>query len=478
MWQAYRRSPVRFLEDCGQVYDATAREWLKFELWAAQKDVLLVLEQRLLTVVLKARQLGLSWLVVGWALWLMLFRPAATILFFSKRDQEAVHLVDFRLQGMFARLPEWLRVGVVVDNAHEFRLVNGSQALAFPTTGGRSYTATMAVVDEADFAEDLDGLISAVKPTIDAGGRLILLSTADKSQPESPFKRIYRAAVAKENGYWPVFLPWAARPDRNEAWYAEQRRDVLARTGALDDLFQEYPATVFEALAPRVLDRRFAAEWLAGVDRSGDAALAVGPAMIGLRVWRVPQPGEAFVIGADTAEGNPQSDDSAGSVCDLTGEQVATWSGRVEPSTFGSQIAAVSEYFNDAAVLVERNNHGHAVLLWLREFSVVRCLLGLDGKVGWATTGRSKPLAYDNAADVFRTGGAVVRDAGTLAQLASIQANIGAGDLAAPQGLLDDKATAHVLALAALRFCSAGLDVGTGIVQRADPLAEIDAGRF
>ena len=55
--------------------------------------MLLNLEQQCLTVILKARQLGLSWLVVGWALWLMLFQPAATVLFFSKRDQEAVLLL-------------------------------------------------------------------------------------------------------------------------------------------------------------------------------------------------------------------------------------------------------------------------------------------------------------------------------------------------------------------------------------------------
>ena len=42
-----------------------------------------------LTVVLKARQLGFSWLVVCYSLWLMMFRSSATVLLFSKRDDEA-----------------------------------------------------------------------------------------------------------------------------------------------------------------------------------------------------------------------------------------------------------------------------------------------------------------------------------------------------------------------------------------------------
>ena len=100
----------------------------------------------------------MSWLVVGYALWLMLFRPAATVLLFSKRDDEAVHLLNFRLRGMYERLPDWMRARqAVVENSHEFRLSNGCAALAFPTTGGRSYTATLAVVDEADHCDDLDG---------------------------------------------------------------------------------------------------------------------------------------------------------------------------------------------------------------------------------------------------------------------------------------------------------------------------------
>lgn len=467
-WLMCKYSALYWIRAFGHVYDATARTWQPFTLWPAQRDVLLAIENHRLTVILKARQLGMSWLVVGYALWLMLFRPAATVLFFSKRDDEAVHLLNFRLRGMLQRLPAWLQPALITDNAHTLQLANGSTALAFPTTGGRSYTATLAVVDEADFSDDLDALLNAVKPTIDAGGRLILVSTADKSKPESAFKRIYRGAVAQANGYRPVFLPWSARPHRTAAWYEEQRADVLARTGAEDDLFQEYPATDFEALAPRSLDRRFAAQWLHGVDAAEDPPIIVGPSIPGLKVWSPPAPGHTYIVGADTAEGNPLSDLSAGSVVDLTGAQIATWAGRVEPAVFGAQIAAISEYYNNAAALVERNNHGHAVLLWLREFSSVPCLPGLDGKPGWPTTGSSKPLAFDNAAEIFRAGAAWIRDRDTLTELATI---VGA-TLAAPAGQHDDRAMAHVLALAALRYCSIGAGISE-VITPPDPLIEI-----
>ena len=441
--------------------------------WEAQAAVLSVFESERLCIVLKARQLGVSWLVVGFALWQMIFRPAATVLFFSQRDQEASDLVAFRLRGMWERLPDWLRPAAVVDNQHELRLANGSAALAFPTTGGRSYTASLAVVDEADHAEDLDRLLNAVKPTIDAGGRLILVSTTDKSKPESAFKRIYRGAERGESGYAPVFMGWSARPGRTEAWYAEQKADIMARTGAEDDLFQEYPATAFEAMAPRSLDRRFAARWLAVADRvrAGSASGSVA----GLVVWGEYEPGHEYVIGADPAEGNPQSDESALAVVDTVGGVVvAVAAGRFEPAVFGGILAAVSERYAGAPALVERNNHEHAVLLWLHEFSAVRLLVGLDGKAGWLQTGRGKPLAFDAAADAIRDGQLIVHDRVTLDQLAMIEGS----SLAAPAGAHDDRAMAVVLALAALKFCAVVPVLSGGVSEPLDIISEYDKGGF
>ena len=388
--------------------------WLPFGLWPAQRDVLIDLEQQRLTVILKARQLGLSWLVVGWALWLMLFQPAATVLFFSKRDQEAVHLLAFRLRGMLDRLPDWLQPELVADNDHNIELANGSVGLAFPTTGGRSYTASLVVVDEADFADNLDALLAAVKPTIDAGGPADPAVNGGQGEAAERLQADLRGGEEGRERVSGDFPAVVARPGRSAAWYEEQRRDVLAaraqRTISSRSIRRRTsrrwrPAILIGALLLSGCVGAMTPRW--STVGAGSCCLESGD-LAAAATWR------DFVIGADPAEGNPQSDNSAGSVVDLAGAQVAAWAGRVEPATFGSQIAAVSAFFNGAAALVERNNHGHAVLLWLREFSTVQALPGLDKKPGWATTGSSKPMAYDNAADVLRAGGSVIRDPDTL----------------------------------------------------------------
>jgi hypothetical protein len=313
---------------------------------------------------------------------------------------------------MHQRLPAWLRARrVVTDNDHEWALESGSRALAFPTTAGDSYTATLAIVDEADLVPDLDGLLRAVKPTIDARGRLLLISRADKSKPESSFKRIYQGAVAGDSDWSSIFLPWHARPDRDVAWYDRQKRDSLARTGALDDLFEQYPATDAEALAPRSLDKRLPAEWLRQCYRP-QVPLTLGqgtPALPGLIVYALPVRGRRYVMGADPAEGNPTSDPSALVVMDVdSGEEVASLTGRYEPATFAADVDLVGRWYNHAAVLVERNNHGHAVLLWLVDNSKLRRLCGDDNRPAWNTTSKSKALAFDGAGKALRDGNAVI----------------------------------------------------------------------
>lgn len=466
-WLKCWHSPLYFIWNYCQIYDAVLGEWIAFRLYPKQVGVLSTILNNLLTIILKARQLGMTWLVLAFALWLMLFRPIATILVFSKRDDEAVYLLGSeRMRGMYSRLPKFLQArSVTTDNDHEWALSNGSVARAFPTSAGDSYTATLAFVDEADLVPDLNRLMNAVKPTIDAGGRMILLSRVDKSQPQSEFKRIYRAAKAKLNGWIPIFLPWRARPERTEEWYEQQKRDVLARTGgSLDNLYQQYPATDTEALAPATLDKRIASAWLEQcyvemAPLADDELPENAPSIPGLNIYRLPTPDARFVIGADPAEGNPTSDDSALEVLDReTGEEVACLAGKFQPATFASHIDTIGNFFNRADLMVERNNHGHAVLLWLKDNSSLHRLKGYEGKIGisplhpdklpkegWLSNTKGKAILYDTCADTFREDATILHNFETYTQLSLIEGST----LRAPEGENDDRADAFALATVA-----------------------------
>jgi hypothetical protein len=447
-WLKCSWAPAYFVTTYVKIYDAIVGGWVPFLLWPAQLTVLDDLLDNRLVVILKARQVGLTWLVLAFALWLMLFRPAVTVLIFSRRDNEAVYLLVDRLKEMYRRLPRWMQArAVTVSSQHEFSLSNGSVARAFPTSAGDSYTASLAIVDEADLVPDLNRLMRAVKPTIDAGGRMILLSRSDKTNPQSEFKSLYRAAVAGLNQWLSIFLPWHVRPDRDAQWYESQKQEILSRTGFLDDLYEQYPQSDTEALAAREQDVRIPHAWLNLCYVPASAIVpAEYPPLPMLTLYAEPALGILYAIGVDTAEGNPTSDDSAITVTQvITGEEVAKLRGKFEPSTLGFYAKELSIYYNFAPIMVERNNHGHAVILWLRDnYRSVELLPGHDGHTGWLSSTTGKAILYSIAASGFRDRETVLHSHDTLGQLASIEG----GTLRAPEGEPDDLADSYCLSLA------------------------------
>ncbi len=332
----------------------------------------------------------------------------------------------------------------VQDSVTRFELTTDSRALAFSTKGGRSYTGSLAIVDEADFIPDLGQFLNAVKPTVDGGGQLFLISTSDKRRPVSPFKNLFRAAtgcapaVGGAGAYEAIFLPWQARPDRDAAWYARTKAEMFAQRGTDDDFYAEYPATPEEALAPLQFDRRIPYMWIepvfvprASAPQAAAARAAIGrhpshgkaPSLPGLAVYVTPQPDRAYVIGADPAEGNPNSDESAATALDSsTGEEVAALAGRIEPTVFGCYLGQLARWYNDAAILSERNNHGHTVLAALAR-QAGRAVVRARRQTRLAVERQGKTLLYNALADAIRDGACIIHTAETAGQIASIEAS-------------------------------------------------------
>lgn len=431
------------------------QSWERFLLWPEQVALVDLLHGGQRTVNLKARQLGATWVAVGYALWLMTFRPGSTILFISLREEEAIPLVEERLKGMHARLPDWLRVTAPSDGAKKWRMDNGSVARALPSNRGDSYTASLVVVDEADLIPKLGKLLGSLEPTINDGGKIFLNSRSDKSRPNSTFKRIFRGAWTKpqESPWRACFMPWYVRPGRDSAWYERQRRASLENDGTLDQLHEQYPATPEEALAPSASNKRLPAAWLAAVTQTGRQIIARGaPPVPGLRVYQAPAPGRTYAIGVDCAAGLPTSDDSAAVVVDkATAREVAVLQGKLDASgALPDATAQLARWYNHAAVLVERNNHGDSTLAALR--GRVTLVRGPDGREGYNKDKASKHRLWNDVASMVRDrwldaqgGHAVcpmICDLTCAAQVASLEA----ATCKAPDNGEDDVADAWGLA--------------------------------
>ena len=79
--------------------------------------------------------------------------------------------------------------------------------------------------------------------------------------------------------------------------------------------------------------------------------------------------------------------------------------GVYEPDIFAGYLIQVAAHYNHAVILVERNNHGHAVLLALDYSGYENIYISpIDKKSGWLSNRRDKVLAVDHAAQVLREG--------------------------------------------------------------------------
>jgi hypothetical protein len=151
-------------------------------------------------------------------------------------------------------------------------------------------------------------------------------------------------------------------------------------------------------------------------------------------IWRDKEIDDAYVIGADVAEGFDYGDFSSAHVLSAKhNEVVATWHGHIDPDLFGEELAMLGYYYNHAFIGVEANNHGLSTNKALQRLSYPKLYARrrLDGRqayrkqvdtIGWLTTKTSKPLMIDELARDFRAGLGIY-DAATIGEMLTFVRN-------------------------------------------------------
>lgn len=253
-----RQNPIYFVETYVKIEDKDAAQLMvPFRLWDGQKKALLGIVQNRLSVVLKARQLGFTWLVLAEAARLLVLQPGRSVVGLSRTEQEAKELVR-RMGVILKNMPEFCAEkgdvptgwqGIVFEvtalkiTLHFADEPDGSfQAFASSPSVARSFTADLVIIDEWAFQQFADEIWASAFPVVNrtGGGRVVGLSTIRRG---SLFEELY---TNPDNGFFKIFLPWTADPRRDAAWY----KRTCAALGE-ERTLQEYPATEDEALNVR-----------------------------------------------------------------------------------------------------------------------------------------------------------------------------------------------------------------------------------
>ena len=147
-------------------------------------------------VVLKARQLGVSWLAAIYALWFAMRKPGQVVLIISQREDDAVKFLE-KVSFIWERLPEW-RTGAKV-NVKSIELANGSSLEAMPATAniGRSRTANLVILDEHAYQGFARKILLALKPVAEKGQ---ILSISSGNGQGALHSQLYISAKAGING--------------------------------------------------------------------------------------------------------------------------------------------------------------------------------------------------------------------------------------------------------------------------------------
>lgn len=439
-------------------------------------------------LILKARQMGFTTLICALYFADCLLRPNTTSVIVA-HDLESAQRI-FRIVGLFwERLPprERRRVGEPrFSNRREFLWPKANSHFYVGTAGNISFGRGMTIANlhcsEYAFWPRPEESLAALLQAVPQAGRVIVESTANGIA--NHLHTMWQEAAGQRSDFSGHFYVWwedpsyrLAGPELGELsaeekelkrrWRLDdnQLRWRRAKQRELRELFrQEYPEddtscflastrACFDLAALQRMAARIAAEpkpeSIAALPAKDGRALPVAPAR--LLVWRRPQEGRQYAIGADVGEGLAGGDASCAIVIERrSGEQVAELHGRLSPDRFAHLLDALGRWYRRAELAVERNNHGHSTLNTLRNvlhyprlYHHVRYdhRVGNQVTLGWPTDSQTKPILVDDLAAVIAEGAVVLHSADVVDECMSF-VTTDSGSQEAQAGAHDDRVMA------------------------------------
>ena len=446
-------------------------------------------------IILKARQQGISTYCAARVFWKTYFNSNTRSVVMAHDSATSDALFDMS-KNIINNMKE-LAPAFKKSNAKEIQFEHNDARYRLYTAGspeaGRGTTPTIAHLSEVAFWQHdekiLAGLFQGISQS--EGTEVILESTANGAAGE--FFRLWQGAVAGENEYVPIFIPWFItseyRREIPKDFELSVEEETYKETYDLDDeqmywrrlkigeggerkFRQEYPATADEAFlvsGHNVFDQEKVARMLPVDPHStrsyNDLTAQWEEAREGqLSVWQFPTEfDEPYIIAADVAQGVGQ-DYSAAVVMNVDRQIVAVFRDNyIDPTEFGEALFYLGRMYNNALLCVENNSIGLATTERLRQMQYVNLYYQLkpadkqnvhyltEGeKPGFRTTQATKPAIIallQNAIteeDIYIPSGVCISELKTYVSDDNLKMN-------ALEGCHDDTVMSMAMALEVLR---------------------------
>ena len=422
-------------------------------------------------IVLKARQLGMTTYVAARFFIETITRPGTLSVQVAHNEDSAKDI--FRIVHRFwENLPEVTRAGALVTSHSNIRQIVFPRidseyriATAGDPNAGRGMTIhNLHCSEVARWLGDGQKVLASLRAAVPANGNIVLEST-----PNGAAGVFYDEwQKAEETGYTRHFFPWwydessvapapvclgelipeeeelVRRFDLTQGQIAWRRQKFAEMRGLAVQEYAEDPTSCFLASGECVFDLQAIQKLLASSEplemRDNER----------LMIWLPPQDGKEYIMGVDPAGGGTNGDYSCAEVVDRqSGMQCAEFHGHLAPRELALKLIELSAMYNQALVVVERNNHGHAVLAHLREQQFAE-VYAEGNQDGWLTSVVSRPAMIENLAASLVTAPGVFRSSRLLNECRTFVRHAD-GRSEAAAGAHDDCVMAMAIALAARR---------------------------
>ncbi len=337
---------------------------IKFQLYPFQVKTLQDFHKNRYNIILKARQMGISTLTAGYALWLILFFSDKRVSIIANKLAVASNLFQ-KISLMYENLPLWLQTLIPYKSKNVTRMVmkNGSWVKAIPATkdAGRSQALSLLIIDQMAFVQQklVRQIWGGSSYTLSTGGKAILLSTPNGVSNQ--FHQIWQKAQNGQNQFNTIKLHWYLHPQRDQKWRDQQNslpNEKIARQQC-DCEFLTSGGTVIDVDVLKIYKLHTKQPIKKLLKDS-------------LWVWEVPLPNNSYIISADVARGDG-GDYSAFHIFNMeTMEQVAQFKGKIDTTKYGDLLVKFATYYNNALLVIQNNN------------------------IGWDTVKRAVQLQYQN----------------------------------------------------------------------------------
>jgi hypothetical protein len=425
--QEYKKcaiSPEYFLSKYSYIQHPIRGKVL-FELYKYQKDAIRDFDDHDNNIVLKGRQIGISTLVAGYALWLLLFHRDKNILVIATKQETAKNLVT-KVRFMHANLPVWLRGVCTTDNKLSLQFANGSQikAVASSKDAGRSEALSLLILDEAAFIDDADIIWTAASSTLSTGGKAILLSTPNGVG--NFFHKMWQQAETKSNSFNPILLDWKVHPERDQAW-RDRQTEMMGEMQSSQEHDASFIFSGNTVVNPQILEfykKTYVTEPISKQGFDGN-----------LWIWEYPDAGRTYIAAADVARGDGEDYSTIHIIDAERSIQVAEYKGKIPTKEFGNLMVSLATEYNDALLIPDNSSIGWSSVQQVIDrgyrnlFYMSKDMQYIDVEhqssyksernlvAGFVISQRTRPLIIAKLEEYMRETSITIRSSRTLAEL-------------------------------------------------------------